>query len=191
MNVYEAALKRRSIRRFRKKRVSFSILKRLINVARLAPSAANLQPCEFVVVNKKEIVDKLFPALRWAGYIRPKGDPTPGRQPAAYIVVLINRRKRPFQGEEDAACAVENILLVATDEGLGSCWIGAIDKVKIRNILKMPKYCEVKYVLALGYADEKSRIERLKNSVKYWKDDEGMMHVPKRSTKEVLHRNRY
>ena len=191
MNVYQTVLARRSIRCFKKKKVPFGILKRLINAACLAPSAANLQPCEFVVVDKKQTNDLIFPALRWAGHIQPKGNPPEGKRPLAYIVVLINRKKRPLYGIEDASAAVENILLVAQDEGLGSCWLGAIDRNKIRRILKVPRYCQIKYVLALGYPDEKPQAERLKDSVKYWKDKGGRLHVPKRSLKEILHRNKY
>lgn len=211
MSVYDVVLRRRSIRCFKKKRILFSILEKLVNAARFAPSAANLQPCEFIVVDKKETVEEIFPTLRWAGYIRPKGNPPKGKEPTAYIIILINpalaqplharaglarrvgvnRRKRPLNAEADAAAAIENILLVAEDVGLGSCWLGAIDKTKIRKILKVPKYCEVKYVLALGYADQRPKVERLSNSVKYWKDKRGLLHVPKRSLNEVLHRNRY
>ena len=191
MRVYEIALKRRSIRCFKGKKPPFKVLKRLVNVARLAPSAANLQPCEFIVVDKKKIRDSVFPALKWAGYIQPKGNPPQGKEPTAYIIVLINRKKRPMCAQADAAAAIENILLAAEDEGLGSCWLGAIDKAKIRKILKVPKYCEIEYVVALGYPDEKPQVEELKNSVRYWKDKKGFLHVPKRSLKETLHRNRY
>ena len=191
MSVYDIALKRRSIRRFKKKKIPFTVLKKLINAARVAPSAANLQPCEFIVIDKKDTVNKIFPTLRWAGYIKPLGNPPKGQEPTAYIVVLINRRKKPLYGIEDASAAVENILLVAQQEGLGSCWLGAIDKTKIRKVLKVPRYCEVKYVLALGYPAEKPQLERLRVCLKYWKDKGGTLHVPKRSLKEILHRNRY
>lgn len=191
MRVYDIALTRRSIRRFKKEKIPFRILEKLINAARFAPSAANLQPCEFVVVDEKETKDKIFPTLRWAGYIQPEGNPPKGKEPTAYIVVLINRRKKPLSAEADACAAIENILLVAQEEGLGSCWLGAIDRAKINSILKIPEYCEVKYVLALGYPDEKPKIERLRNCVKYWKDKKGLLHVPKRSSGEILHRNTY
>ncbi len=191
MSIYNVALTRRSIRRFKRKKVAFKILEKLVNAARLAPSAANLQPCEFITIDKKEIVDKIFPTLRWAGYIKPEGNPPPGKEPAAYIAVLVNARKKPLYAEADVAAAVENILLVAAELGLGSCWIGAIDRAKIKAILEVPQYCEVKYVVALGYPDEQPQIERLGKSVKYWKDSKGLLHVPKRSLKEILHRNRY
>lgn len=193
MKVYNVALKRRSIRRFKQKRIPYYILKKLIDAARLAPSAANLQPCEFILVDKKEKVKKIFPALKWAGYIQPEGNPPKGKQPTAYIVALINKKKRPLEvlSEADAAAAIENILLVAEDEGLGSCWLGAIDRDKIRRILRVPEFCEVRYMVALGYPDEKPKVEKLTDSVKYWKDKKGRLHLPKRGLKEVLHRNKY
>lgn len=191
MSIYKTVINRRSIRRFKQKKIPFRILKKLINAARLAPSAANLQPCEFIVVDKRVTKDLIFPALKWAGYIEPQGNPPKGKEPTAYIVVLISKEKKPFYGVEDASAAVENMLLVAQEEGLGSCWLGAIDRVRIKNILGIPKYCQVKYVLALGYPDERPCLEKLTKSVKYWKDKKGRLHVPKRSINEVLHRNRY
>lgn len=191
MRVYDLALKRRSIRCFQSKKVSFNVLKKLLNVARLAPSAANLQPCEFIIVDKKAIVARIYPALRWAGYIRPEGDPPRGKRPVAYLVILIDQRKHSRYADADAAAAVENILLVAQDIGLGSCWLGAIDKREISRILNIPQYCEVKYVVALGYPAEEPKLEEMDNCVKYWKDAKGILHVPKRRLKEILHRNRF
>ena len=130
MDVYKVALKRRSIRLFKKRKIPVGILRKLINAGRLAPSAANLQPCEFIVVTKKGILDKIFPCLKWAGYIKPQGNPPKSKEPTAYIIVLINRRKSSLDVLADAAAAVESMLLVAEDEGIGNCWLGAIDRKK-------------------------------------------------------------
>jgi nitroreductase len=191
--VYDIVLRRRSVRRFRQKKVPSAVLRKLINAARLAPSASNLQPCEFIVVDAKEIVKGIFPTLRWAGYIHPQGNPPKGKEPVAYIVVLANKKKKPLQdsAEADAAAAIANIILVAREERVASCWLGSIDKADIRSILKIPSFCEIKYVVALGYPDERPKAERLKTSVRYWKDQSGRLHVPKRSLEEVLHRNKY
>ena len=193
MSVYSIALKRRSIRRFKQKKIPLRILKKLIQAAGAAPSGANLQPCEFVLVNKSEIAEKVFSALKWAGYIAPEGNPPPGKKPVAYIVVLINinKCKKPLCAEADAAAAVENILLVAQDEGLGSCWLGAIDRPRLSRVLRVPRFCKVKYVVALGYPDERPKVEKMKDSIKYYKDRKGLLHVPKRSLSEILHRNEY
>lgn len=191
MRLYNAILERRSVRRFKQKKVPFAVLQKLINAARVAPSGANLQPCEFIIVDDKDTAKKIFPTLKWAGYIKPKGNPPKGKQPVVYIVALINKRKKPLCAEADTAAAIENILLVAQEQGLGSCWLGAIDRAKIRKILKIPRYCEVRYVVALGYPDERPMLERVQDSIKYWQDERGRLHVPKRSLEEILHRNNY
>jgi|TARA_B100002003_G_scaffold154171_1_gene142988 nitroreductase len=66
MNVYEAVIKRRTIRRFKQQSVSFEILEKIVNSGRLAPSGANLQPVEFLVVDILEHVVKVFEILMWA-----------------------------------------------------------------------------------------------------------------------------
>jgi len=193
MHLYNAILKRRSIRRFKQRRLSYKILIKLVNVARLAPSAANLQPWEFIIVDKKQIVDKVFPYLRWAGYLGDKGAPEKGRRPVAYIGVLINKQKCKFTqyAQADLGAAIENILLVATQAGLGSCWLGAIDRGEIAKILSIPRNVTVEYVIALGYPDEKSKAEQIKRDHRYYKDKNKLMHVPKRKISEILHRNKY
>ena len=191
MSTYETILKRRSIRRFRQIPISYRILRKLINAARLAPSGANLQPCEFIIVNKKELVDGIFLTLRWAAYLGKKGAPSLQEKPTAFIVALFNKGVRQLCGAADIAAAVENILLVATEEGLGSCWIASIDKLRIRKILNIPRNYSVEYVVALGYPKEKSVIEDFKKDQRYWRDKRGLLHVPKRRLKDILHRNRF
>lgn len=189
--VYKAILKRRTIRRYSQKRIPYRTLKKLVNAARLAPSAANLQPCEFIIVDDKNMAREVFSALRWAAYIAPAGNPPPGEQPAAYIVGLINRERRSKGGIEDASAAAENILLAATGEGIGTCWLESIDRKKIRSILTIPRNCAIQFIIAIGYPRERSIVEEVKESIKYWKDKEGFLHVPKRKLQDILHRNKY
>jgi nitroreductase len=191
MQVYEAILTRRTIRRYQQKPINEKILEKLINAARLAPSAANLQPCEYILVNEKNIVDQIFPCLKWAGYIAPAGNPPEGEQPVAYIIVLLNRNWRKEGGDVDAAAAIENILLTAMEEGIATCWLGAIDRDKLRQILGVPEYCAIDSVVALGYPNEKSVVEETDETIKYWKDDTGLFHVPKRKLHTILHKNKY
>ena len=193
MSVYTIIQKRRSIRRFKQRTVSYKTLIRLIKAARLAPSAANLQAWEFIIVNKKLLVDKIFPHLKWAGYLGDKGAPEEGRRPTAYIVVLISKHKCKFPkyAQADLGAAIENILLAATETGLGSCWLGAIDRKAIAKILSIPPRTIVEYVIALGCPDEKSKVEPMKENIRYYKDRKGTMHVPKRRFSQILHRNRY
>ncbi|MCK4556011.1 MAG: nitroreductase family protein [Candidatus Aminicenantes bacterium] len=189
MSLYELILSRRSVRQFKPEPVSRSILEKLINAARLAPSGANLQPLEFVVVDEEEVRKRLFPCLRWAAYIVPEGNPQPGHEPVAYVVVLVNLKLRKKGYERDVGAAVENMILAAWEERVGSCWIANADIEKIKDMLNVPEDYKVDSVLALGYPAEEPITEELKESVKYWKDSKGRLHVPKRRLDDIVHFN--
>jgi len=191
MSLYELILSRRSIRQFKPEPVSRSILEKLINAARLAPSGANLQPLEFVVVDEEEVRKRLFPCLRWAAYIAPEGNPQPGHEPVAYVVVLVNLKLRKKGYERDVGAAVENMILAAWEERVGSCWIANADIEKIRDMLNVPEDYKVDSVLALGYPAEEPITEELKESVKFWKDSKGRLHVPKRRLDDIVHFNSF
>ena len=186
--VYELILKRRTIRSFRQKKIPLTLLKKLVNAGRLAPSGANLQPCEYVIVNHPTLLEKVFSTLKWAGYIVPAGNPPEGKKPTAYIIVLINKEINKY-GEKDAAAAMENMILAALEKGISSCWIGSIERKKLRKILGIPDKYKIESVLALGYPDEKSVIEEFKSSIKYWKDKQGVLHVPKKRMESIFHHN--
>ena len=186
--IYQTILKRRSIRSFKQKKIAFALLKKLVNAGRLAPSAANLQPCEYIIVNHPTLLKNVFSTLKWAGYITPAGNPPEGKKATAYIVSLVNKEINK-NGEKDVAAAMENMILTALEKGIGSCWIGSIERIKLRQILKIPGKYKIDSVLALGYPDEKSVTEEFKDSIEYWKDKEGVLHVPKRKIESILHHN--
>lgn len=189
LRVYELILKRRTIRRFRQQRIPDELLDKMVNAGRLAPSGANLQPLEFIIVNNVELVNKVFPNLKWAGYIAPLGNPPEGKRPMAYIVVLINTDIKNKSGEIDAAAAIENMILTALEDNVGSCWLGAIDRDQLRKIFKIPIQYQIDSILALGYPDESPVVEEVKDSIKYWKDKNGVLHVPKRKFLDIVHYN--
>ncbi|MDZ7341020.1 MAG: nitroreductase family protein [candidate division KSB1 bacterium] len=191
MNIYDLIVQRRTIRRFQQRELSKELLRKMVNAGRLAPSAANLQPLEFLVVDEPKLVDSVFATLKWAGYIAPAGDPPEGARPVAYIVVLINSEIRPQHGEVDAAAAIENMILTALGEGVGSCWLGAIDRDQIRALFKIPEQYQINAVLALGYPAESPVIEEMVDSIKYWKDEQGTLHVPKRKISQIIHFNQF
>jgi nitroreductase len=190
MKVYDATLSRRSIRRFQQKPVDLEILKKCVNAARLAPSAANLQPLEYCIVTDKQLCSQMFEALHWAAYIQPKWTPNEGERPTAYIVILVRDTQNPYY-ERDVGFATENIVLTAEGEGLGSCVLLNIEHAKIKEILKIPLMLAVDSVVALGYKAETVVVEDMKDSVKYWRDEHNVHHVPKRKLEEVLHVNTF
>ena len=191
MDLLEMILSRRTIRRFRPEPIAADIVDRLVDAARLAPSAANRLPCEFLVVDDPARVAEVFPLVQWAGYITPAGNPPEGERPVAYILILINREKTPDAAVHDAAAAAMNIIYAALAHGIGSCWMAAIDRSGLKQLLAIPDRCDIDTLLALGYPSESPVVEPFKDSVKYWKDSSGVLHVPKRALGDVLHRNRY
>lgn len=191
MDVYNAIMERRSIRCFQQKRMPMDILRKLVNAGRVAPSSGNLQPIEYLIVNDKKSLPKIFATLRWAGYIAPRGDPPAGKRPTAYIVVLVNKKIVSSGYRRDVGATVENILLAALENGIGTCWIGTVDKEALRKILNIPQHIIIDSVIALGYPDEKPVMEELTDSVKYWKDENNVLHVPKRRLKDIMYINRY
>jgi len=188
MNIYEMIIKRRTIRRFQRKKVPYEVLEKCVNAARLAPSAANLQPCEYMIVDEESLLNEVFGTLQWAGYISDGSPPAPQR-PTAYIIVLINQEVKTKAFEHDVGMAVENIILTALEEGVGSCCFGAVEREELGKRLNIPRKYIIDLVIALGYPNESPVLEPFENSVKYWKDKKGLLHVPKRKLKDILHRN--
>ena len=192
MGTYEIALKRRSIRRFKNIAIPYEILERCVNAARLAPSAGNLQPLEYIIVDDEQLLPKVFGMLSWAKYIRPAGDPPPGHMPMAYIVVLIKTGAGYKNLENfDAGLAIENMILVALEEGIGSCCLASINTNGLRELLNIPEDYTIPLVLALGYPDESPVVDEFKESPEYWKDKDNVLHVPKRGLRGILHRNNF
>jgi len=189
MQVYKAVLKRRSIRKYKEKHIPAVLLRKMVNAARLAPSAANLQPCEYVIVNKEDMLEPVFHTLKWAGYIFPEGTPPFGHRPMAYIVVLVNRNIAKYDQGHDTGAAIQNMLLTAYEDGLGTCWLVSVDRAKLRKLLHIPERYNINSVVSAGFPDEEPLAVPLKDSIKYWVDSRNRMHVPKRRIEDILHMN--
>ncbi|MFW6124040.1 MAG: nitroreductase family protein [Acidobacteriota bacterium] len=191
MSFYDLIISRRTVRQFKQKTIHRSLLTKMINAARLAPSASNFQPLEFVVVHEKNICQKIFPCLKWAAYIAPKGNPKTGKEPVAYIVTLVNKEIKNTDYEWDAGAAIENMILTAWEAKIASCWLLSVERDEVRNLLEIPGQYIIDSVLALGYPAEEPVVEDMKESVEYWKDRDGCLHVPKRKLEKVLHLNKF
>ncbi len=199
MGIYEAILKRRSIREFKNKAVPYSALEKCVAAARVAPSAANRQLLEYIVVDDEALLPQMFDAVSiWGGVTRPQDGWPDGRRPRAYIVVLINKAlETELKGDSrntgyDVGFAVENMTLVAEELGLGSCGITSFNRGKVSELFKVPDKYEPGIMLALGYPDESPVLETMAGgSTKRWLDDRGQRHVPKRELKDILHRNKF
>ena len=191
MTVYDNAIKRRSIRHYADRPVPRELLQKCVDAARLAPSGANLQPLEFVIVDDPDLASRIFPTIRWAMYIRPAHDPPPGKEAKAYILILKKKDINPAWALCDVGSAMENIILVALDEGVASCALLSVDFDAVSSILNVPDDFHISLLIALGYPDESPVEAPYEGSVKYWKDEQGVLHVPKRSLDAVLHWNAF
>lgn len=186
--VLEDTIKRsRSYRRFYEdKRIEEATLKELVNLARLSPSAANLQPLKYMLSCQPSKNDLVFPALLWAGYLKDWSGPEKGERPSAYIIVLGDRSiSKSF--DYDAGIASQSILLGASEKGLGGCIIGSIDRDLLKDNLNLPSQLDILLVIALGNPKEKVEIEEsIKGNIQYYRDRENIHHVPKRSLDEII-----
>ena len=186
MGVYETIIKRRTIRKFKQQKIERKMLEKLIDAARYAPSASNMQPLKYVIVDEPEKVGQVFANVKWAGYIAPAGNPAHGEKPVAFIVILVDTAIRNSDYELDVGAAAQNIFLAAAEEGIGTCWMGAIDANSIRSALNIPEQYLINTVVALGYSAESPITEDENGSIRYYKDESGVLHVPKRKLKDII-----
>lgn len=192
MNVYDAILQRRAIRKYKQRPIPEETLRKLVNAARLAPQARNLQPLKYLVVNDPKLLDDVFACTRWAAQLS-DGTPKDGERPTAYVVLLVDKEiiGSDYKGYDiDAGAAGANLMLAAVGEGLGSCWIGSVDRERLRAVLRIPDRYIVHTMISLGYPAEKSVAEdAVDGSVRYYRDASGTLHVPKRPLDEVMFLN--
>jgi nitroreductase len=166
-------------------------MERILNAGRLSPSAANRQILKYIVVQEKENREKLFEHLAWAAYIQPKRNPPEGRRPMGYIAVVVAEPEVNAITASDAGAAMENMILAAWNEGVGSCWICSVNRDKVRPLLEIPEEFHIYGVLALGYPAEQPILETVKDSVQYWLDEENRLHVPKRKLNDIVYHEKF
>lgn len=178
----------RSYRRFMGDHdIPLETLKALVDLARLSASAANLQPLKYILSNERERNGVIFPKLKWAGYLKDWDGPEEGERPSAYIIVLGDTRiSRSFGC--DHGISSQNILLGATALGLAGCIIGTVERDALRREIRIPERYEILHVIALGRANEDVVIEAVgpDGDIRYWRDENGVHHVPKRSLDEII-----
>ncbi len=187
MDFYDILKNRRTVRKFRQEPIPLETLEKIVDTARFCPSAANLQPMRFRIVNDPKTVAEMQPLVKWAAYLAPNGDPAEGEKPTAFILVCVDKEIRPNGTTPDVGGAVQNILLAGAYEGIGTCWMGSIDRKAICKLNDLPERYQLDTVIALGYKGEEPRTVPVENGdIKYYKDENGVLNVPKRSLKDIL-----
>jgi nitroreductase len=150
MEVFEAVKKRRSVRKFKEKDIPPEVLQKLLEAARLAPSATNRQPWKFIVVKEERRRKELAEAAHRQWFIA---------EAPVIIAGVALEPERVMSNEVpaypvDLAIALEHIVLQAVEEGLGTCWICAFDQERVKEILRVPRNLKVVALLPVGYPGE-------------------------------------
>ncbi len=179
MNVEECIKTRRSIRKYKNKPVDWDRIVTILNAGKFAPSAGNIQNWKFIVVRKEEVRKRLAQAAFDQDWMEDA--------PVHIVVVGEPGKASRFYGArgerlytiQSCAAAVENMMLVANELELGSCWVGAFDEGKVKRALNMPEGVVPQAIITIGYADEKpempSKVE-LEHQVyldKWWAKGQG------------------
>jgi nitroreductase len=178
----------RSCRRFKENRpVSLDILESLVDLGRLSASAANRQPLKYILSCDPSVNAEIFPCLAWAAYLKDWPGPAEGERPSAYIVIL-GDTDISTEFWCDHGIAGQSILLGACEQGLAGCFIGAINREKLRSALAIPKRYQIMLVIAVGEPAEKIVIDATApdGGIRYWRDENDVHHVPKRPLKEII-----
>jgi nitroreductase len=177
----------RSYRRFQQdKPLAHEALRQFVELARLVPSAQNLQPLRYILSSTPEKNSLIFPSLAWAGYLKEWPGPAEGERPVAYIIIL-GDKEIPQSLGCDQGIAAQTILLAAVEMGLRGCMIANIQREKLRAALGITERYQILLVVALGYPNETVVIEEVKGGeIRYWRDEKSVHHVPKRSLAEII-----
>jgi len=142
---------RRSIRIYQDKPIPQDLLLQIVEAGRWAPTAANLQPWHFIVVTDPETRKRIGEVARFFFV-----NSHVGKAPVVMALGFDTRKGK--YGRYDVTLAGGNMLTMAASLGLGTCWIGAFDEPKVKEILEIPESIEVIGLITLGYPDEKAEI---------------------------------
>lgn len=186
--VKEMVARNRSYRRFHQElAIELDTLKELVDLARLSASAMNLQPLKYYLSCEPQKDALIFQHIGWAAYLKDWPGPAEGERPSAYIIVLGDTEISKAFGC-DHGIAAQSILLGATEKDLGGCMIATVRRQELSQALGIPPRYEILLVIALGKPKEKVAIDSVgaDGDVRYWRDSQGVHHVPKRSLDDII-----
>jgi nitroreductase len=184
----ELIQKNRSYRRFyQDAKINIATLKELVDLARLSASASNLQSLKYILCCDAEKNKLIFQHLIWARYLQDWHGPEEGEKPSAYCIIL-NDTTISKNFECDHGIAAQSIMLGAVEKGLGGCMLSSVNREGLKRALNLPAQYEILLALALGKPKEKVVIDNIDTtgSIKYWRDENQIHHVPKRSLEEII-----
>jgi len=146
LDVFEAIRKRKSVRSYSPKPLPEEALVKVLDAARLAPSAGNIQPWHFIIVRDEDKRARIAGGCRYGRFLA---------ESRVVIVACGNKRASPSWYAVETAMALEHSVLAATALGMGTCWIGRFNQEDIRKMLRLPEKFEVVALISLGYPGKK------------------------------------
>ena len=182
--IKELALKNRSVRRYRSDvRMDSTVLRELVDIARICPNAGNLQRIRFATVTDEENTARVREALRFAAYLKGWDGPSANENPAAYVILL--SEDEDVNLFIDLGIAAEAVLLGAVEMGYNGCLFRSFDAQRISEILGVDSL-KPRLVISLGASAECVELCGVENGdIKYYR--RGDIHVvPKRNLSDVL-----
>jgi len=184
MKVTDAIVSRRTKRKYTNQGVSRDLLETLVEYARFTPTGANLQALKYAIIDG-ELSKKVFQYTKWSGY-HPEDAPNENEQPPCYIAILgDNEIKSNGQFETDSGAAGTVICLAAEELGLSTCWLGAIRRKEIKELMGLDEKYSLLYLIAVGYSDQKADFVDCDGDIKYFMNGD-VLTVPKRTREEIL-----
>ncbi len=186
-NFIKLIKRNRSYRRFNQEHpIGRNELELMVEAARCSASSRNIQPLKYILVNTPEECAALFPNLAWAGYLTEWDGPIEGERPSAYIIQLLDRSISNTPSCDHGITA-QSILLQAVELGYGGCIIASVKRESVSKFFNLPEHLEILQVIALGEPVEKVVIDKMENNnYKYWREEDGTHHVPKRALEEII-----
>ncbi len=181
----------RSYRRFfEDEKISMDTLKDLIDLGRLAPSGKNVQPLRYILTNEEEMNKRVFPHLKWAGYLKDWGGPIEGEKPSAYIIIMWDKTLPTSRDIAicDLGIASQSILLGAREKGLGGCIFWSFSRKDLIEVFNIDDKYEPLQVIAIGKPKEEVVIDEINKdgNIEYWRDKNFVHHVPKRKLDDII-----
>jgi nitroreductase len=188
----ELIRKNRSYRRFDQKvPVPFPTLLQMADAARLCPSGANRQPLKYLLVDKQEQVAKLFALTKWGAMLPNYSGPAEGERPTAFVVICCDTTitPNPAACQTDVGIVAQTMALTAVEQGYGCCMIGNFKKEEVASLFALPENLVPQLLVAVGKPAEEILLdepEEKAESVVYYRDMDGVHHVPKRPLREIV-----
>ena len=191
MELQYALRNRRTVRLFNQQPIADNDLYTMLEAAQASSSGGNTQPLRYVVIKTPEFVEKVFLQCRFAALVQPKRNPRWGVDaPTAFIAVTVEHAEPTPVDYAVCGGAIMSMQFAAFSLGLGCCWIGAFDKNKVREILRLEGKEEILFLVAVGHPAEKPVLEWIEadGDIKYYLDGDDTLHVPKRRPDAVSRR---